>query len=347
MRSPLDWWSFDRSLRRRRVVFVVIGDLAVGMGHVFRSLQLAHELLGHETLFVVPRGHSLAVDQIRHHRYPVVRQGEEDLAATVLALDPDLVVNDVLQTNGEYVERLKEDGRKVVNFEDEGDGALHADLVINAIFDKSDVGPNVLCGPTYFCIRDEFVGACPCPWSEGVREVLVTFGGTDEKNVTQRVAGLVLPLLAERGIRVSIVTGPGYLHLDELRRAIGNYDRDQVELANGTRRISEYMARADLGFSSAGRTVFELAMMRVPSFILAANLREESHTFASEENGMIYLGRQDRTSDEEIVGALMRLLEDRALRKILYERTARWDFTQGRGRVMAALTGLLEQDERP
>ena len=44
------------------------------------------------------------------------------------------------------------------------------------------------------------------------------------------------------------------------------------------------MFAADIAFSSAGRTVYELALAGTPSIIMAQNERELTHFFASEEN---------------------------------------------------------------
>ena len=43
-----DWWICERLLQRRNIVFVVAGFPAIGMGHVFRSLMLAHEISNHK-----------------------------------------------------------------------------------------------------------------------------------------------------------------------------------------------------------------------------------------------------------------------------------------------------------
>ena len=42
-------------MQKKRIVFRVIGNKRVGMGHVYRSLSLAHELHEHEIFFVIDR----------------------------------------------------------------------------------------------------------------------------------------------------------------------------------------------------------------------------------------------------------------------------------------------------
>ena len=93
-----DWWICEHLLQRRHVVFVVAGWPAIGMGHVFRALMLAHEITNHKVSFVCTRESELAVESIARKDYKIVRQGNEELADTVLRMRPDLVVNDILNT---------------------------------------------------------------------------------------------------------------------------------------------------------------------------------------------------------------------------------------------------------
>ena len=52
IRSLRDWWVCEKLMQRRRIVFRVIGNDQVGMGHIYRALSLAHDMTDHEVLFV-------------------------------------------------------------------------------------------------------------------------------------------------------------------------------------------------------------------------------------------------------------------------------------------------------
>jgi CMP-N-acetylneuraminic acid synthetase len=153
------WWVAEKILRRKQIVFVVTGSPQIGMGHVYRTLMLAQELTDHEIQFVCTRGSELAAKYIAEHLYPVFHQGlTEPLSSAVARLSPDLVINDILDTDAAYVKAMKYRNIKVVNFEDRGTGAPLADLCINALYSKS-CAPNVLAGYEYFWLRSEFVTA--------------------------------------------------------------------------------------------------------------------------------------------------------------------------------------------
>ena len=83
--------------------------------------------------------------------------------------------------------------------------------------------------------------------------------------------------------------------------------------------------------------------MLTPSVIISSHEREELHTFASEINGMKYIGRHDMISDQEIVHAFMELLDCTETRHNLYERTKSVDVKNGRERVISALMRVIEE----
>lgn len=341
VRSAHDWWVCEKLLAQKRIVFVVAGYGAIGMGHVYRAQLLAHELMDHHITFLCTRESDLAARQLAANKFCTRVQTGDDLASEVLELKPDVVINDFLDTPADYIRRLKAIGVPVVNIEDMGSGAAEADLVINALYEQQLVSPNHRVGPEFFCLRDEFLQATPSPFRPEVHQVLITFGGTDAPDLTRRIAELIFPVAKARGIRLSIVTGPGYVHAKKLQRRVDLMRSDLIEVANGTKRISEYMTRADLAFSSAGRTVFELATMRVPAIILAANEREETHTFASPENGLVYLGRHDIVDDQTIRRTFENLLDDSDLRRAMYYRMQRHDFRSGKKRVIDEILKVL------
>lgn len=344
IQSYQDWWICERLLLRRHVVFVVAGYPAIGMGHVFRALMLAHEITSHKITFVCTRESELAVESIAQKDYPIVRQGAEELADTVLALRPDLVVNDFLNTDAAYMERLRAGGARCVNFEDEGPGAQRAQLVINALYENGRSTERLRCGPAYFCLRDEFVGAQRNALRPQVKTVLITFGGTDQRDCSRRVLKIIEPICRAYGIAVRLVAGPGYAHKEAMEAHLRKLENPLLEFTWATNVMSRMMEGADLAICSAGRTVYELAHMRVPGIVLAHHEREARHGFARPRNGFAFAGLMDRTGDGKIRNVFLAMLkQDRRAR--FWERQNRLNFTANKARVVGLMLDLLDRDE--
>ncbi|MBI5523534.1 MAG: cytidine 5'-phosphate N-acetylneuraminic acid synthetase [Desulfarculus sp.] len=339
--SHQDWWVCERLLRRKRVLFVTQGNASLGLGHVYRCLLLAHEISEHQVLFLCTSQSEIAYSRIASFDYQTFMQ-EGGLAAQVLSLNPDLVINDILDTSAEYVEALRQAGIKVVNFEDNGPGALAADLVFNALYeDGPSLSPHLRAGHQYFCLRDEFEGAQRRPPAPEVREVLITFGGTDPNDFTRQTLETLLPLAQASGIRLNIVTGPGYQHKAALLARLNELGEAAIGFSDGTRVISSMMERADLAISSAGRTVLELVHMQKPCIIMSHHAREHSHSFARPKNGVVYLGVMAPFKAVKLRRVFTAML-GQGLRQKFYERMTRFDFSENKERVLSEIWSLLE-----
>lgn len=348
--SYQDWWLCEKLLERRHIVFVVAGYPAIGMGHVFRALMLAHEISDHKITFLCTRDSELAVQNIAARDYRTHIQRAEGpasgLAEDVLRLAPDLVVNDILDTDADYMLRLRHAGVRTVNFEDEGPGAAHADLVVNALYEDKHDDPRLLYGHRYFCLRDEFIAGQRNAFRPRPERVLITFGGTDHSDFTRRTLDTIEPLCREHGMAISIVAGPGYAHRAamqahvEKRNSAAAHDPPRIDFTHATNVMSHKMERADIAICSAGRTVYELAHMRVPAIVMAHHHREARHTFARARNGFVYLGVMHPFREQALRRAFLRML-DRDFRRTLHQRMQRLDFTRNKAGVVARIGALL------
>ena len=153
-----DWWVCEKLLHRKRIVFRVIGNNKIGMGNIYRALAVAHEITDHEILFVSDTNNQVAVNKLASYDYWLEIYKPNEIVQKIIELSPDLVINDILSTSEEDVKPLLDKGIKVVNFEDIGEGALKADLVINELYDTPEFdGGNILWGHDYFFVREEFM----------------------------------------------------------------------------------------------------------------------------------------------------------------------------------------------
>jgi spore coat polysaccharide biosynthesis predicted glycosyltransferase SpsG/CMP-2-keto-3-deoxyoctulosonic acid synthetase len=337
-----DWWICEKLLARRKVLFVVAGYPAIGMGHVYRSLMIAHEIADHDIEFLCTAESELAAKNIAERDYRTfIQQGE--LADDVIAREPALVINDMLDTDAAYMLRLKKAGVKIVNFEDEGAGAREADLIINALYSAGDKGGDgrFLYGPRYFCLRDEFASGARNVFRRDARVLLVSFGGTDHSDLTRKTLDVVEPLCRERGMDIRVVSGPGYAHRAALEEHLAHLSGARVSFTYATNVMSRLMEGADMAVCSAGRTVYELAHMRVPALVLAHHERELRHRFAGPANGFLRLGLMHPVFHaRKLRGAFLRLL-DPAVRAELFERQKRFHFGKNKNQVVRRILNLL------
>ena len=341
IQSYQDWWICEKLLNRKRIVFRVIGNDKVGMGHIYRALSLAHEITDHEILFVSDIENTIAVNKLAGYEYWLGIYEKGEILDSIISLKPDLVINDILSTTEADVMPLRENGIKVINFEDLGEGAKLANLTINELYDTPQIeGDNILWGYQYFFVRDEFYDAKSHRFKKKVDTILLTFGGTDQNNLSDKVYEAIHKTCQLRRIRLHIVTGAGYKGYAQLKaKTKGD---PLVSLNRSTGVMSRIMEKSQIAIVSNGRTVYELAHMNIPGIVISQHQRESTHNFASTETGFVSFGLyESENSEAELVIQLKKLLDDEGYRRQLFNQTKKYRFNDNKKKVLKAILAFL------
>ena len=214
--SPKDWWVAEKYLSKN-ILIRTDGYSEIGLGHIYRGLLLASNLIDHDVRFVLSKKSDIGLEKIRKNCYPyIIIDKNEDIINLIEKYNCDIVINDILDTDKDYIFKLKQTGVRVINFEDLGPGADFADAVINDLYEKQKEGNHYFWGSDYYCIRDEFFLAKPKDFSHVVKEVLILFGGTDPCNLTERLLDVIISLPKDLDIKYTFILGIGYNKNDEL-----------------------------------------------------------------------------------------------------------------------------------
>lgn len=310
-----DWTICEMRLNRKKIVIRTDGYPEIGLGHIYRSILLFDNLPEHEVLIIVSEKSRLGMEKLdkRFIKYKVVK----DEAAFVELLKqekPDVLINDILNTTQAYMTAVKPWAERVVNIEDMGEGAQCADAVINALYEKNSSDGQYYWGHRYYCLRDEFLITEPKAFSQEVKQVLVVFGGTDPGKYTEKVLNVIRSMPVDLPIVYQFVLGLGFNRDEAFTKAVAQCRQD-IRFIKDVKVISTYMAESDIAISSQGRTMYELATMKVPTIILAQNDRETTHEFGYMKNGFINLGNGSDVEEDTLRETLLWLIHTPQIRE--------------------------------
>ena len=338
-----DWLLAETILRRRRVLFRMDGYPKLGMGHIYNCITMALSLIEHDVLLVTKADALPGLMKIKETNLPYrVFSTQDELEAIIREYKPDIWVNDLLNTDEEYIEWLKKRVARVVTIEDFGTGTKKADAVINALYPGSGMPRNFYSGHRYVCLREEFQVERPAIFSERVHKVLVMFGGTDPSNLNRKLYKILKEIAnGYKDIDFLFVTGLGY---DHEGNGIVSCPDKHIFIYPNVQRVSAFMRDADLAITSQGRTIFELAAMGVPAIVLSQNKREQTHVFANMEHGFLNLGVGRDVEPAIIRNTLDWLIRTPAVRRNMYDLMLRTDLRRGLGRVKKIILGDYEDD---
>lgn len=322
-------------LERQKVAIYVNGNNKRGIGHIYRALEIADEFyMKPDIYYDTNQTDAKVFGKTTHNLIPV--NGIAELFEHCKRKHYTIFINDILTTTIDYMIGLRTvlPEAKLVNFEDDGEGVIKADLVFNALFRESDY-PQVYAGEKYYISGKTFLFYEPIIIKEKVKRVFISFGGADPQNYSDRLLYLISKP-EYRSYHFIAVLGRAKDNVE----ALMEYNKyDNIEVFYDVSDMPEIMSGCDVGITSRGRTGYELAVLGVPSISMAQNRREEKHGFVCNENGFTYIGLDP--ADEIIESNLkMYLKMSQESRKKLQSILLSHDLRGGRKRVMSLIQGL-------
>ena len=281
-----DLRSVAATLDRQRVAIYVNGNNKRGIGHIYRALELADEFYVKPDIYYDSNQTDPKVFGKTTHNLISVN-GIAELFDRCKENNYTVFINDILTTSIDYMIGLRSvlPNAKIVNFEDDGEGILKADLVFNALFKENEL-PQVHAGEKYYISGKTFMFYNPIEIKDKVERVFISFGGADPQNYSDRLLAMISKAEYSQ-CHFIVVLGRAKYNVE----ALMDYNKySNIEVLYDVSNMPELMTSCDVGITSRGRTGYELAILGIPSISMAQNAREEKHGFVCNENGFTYIG---------------------------------------------------------
>ncbi len=332
----------EEILSSKTVAFYVNGNNNLGLGHIYRVLELADEFYCKPDILFDSNQTSLSsFGDTKHNLVPV--NGERGLFEYLYKHKYPIFINDILDTSGVYMARLREllggDGVTIVNFEDDGEGADFADLVVNALYESGwsgSVRGNMFCGEQYYIAPKQFLFYDSLAVRENVSSVFICFGGSDPQSYTEQLLDIVTSD-EYSSLSFTVVLGRAKRNAQEIIERFKQ--RSNIKVYYDVSNMPALMLMNDIAITSRGRTAFELALLGIPTISMAQNEREMMHGFVSVKNGFEFLGyRPTREVVKKALDDYIRLSRDG--RESISKRLLENDLRNGRGRVMHLIRSI-------
>jgi len=273
----------------RKLLIRADANVEIGTGHVMRCLALAQawQDRGGDVVFAMAESSAgiderLRLEQAQISRLDAMPGSADDAAQTAsLAqeLQADWAVVDGYHFDSAYQRFLKDTGLQLLIIDDYGHaGHYSADVVVNqnisakeSLYTSRERYTRLCLGLDYVLLRREFK-----VWREWKREIapvakkiLVTMGGSDPQNLTERVIGS-LSSADLKDLEAIVVVGGSNPHLGSLERR-ASQSSCGFRLVQHALDMPELMAWADLAIVAAGGTLWELLFMGCPTLSFARN----------------------------------------------------------------------------
>jgi len=242
----------------------------LGLGHVYRCLNLASEMKPNKIHFLLEDfgGAKEIVKQRGFRDIQILKKGvqlKDDLKITKNYLKKkkiDLVIVDRYHVKIKYIKDLKKIVRLVV-ISDLHNVEYPADLVVNGFIGfknetkRNSYGSKCLLGPQYQIIDKRFSEKYPN--IKPTYDLLITVGGYDEKNIIDMFLKCVQPYINK--IKTKIIVGP-VGKKSKLAQTLEKKYPSRLKIVKSTKNMKKEIILSKFGICSGGITSYEFVAMK-------------------------------------------------------------------------------------
>jgi UDP-2,4-diacetamido-2,4,6-trideoxy-beta-L-altropyranose hydrolase len=194
-----------------------------------------------------------------------------------------------------------------------------------------------LLGPAYALLRPEFAEERnrAVRRGNGIRRLLIFFGGSDQTNETEKALEAVRSLNA-LDISLDVVVGSSNPQKERIRDICGTMPR--VRYHCQVDNMARIMAEADLSVGAGGSTTWERCCLGLPSLVISVADNQVDIALSAHATGAIrYLGKHDRVTAADILSSLTDLINAPLAVAAMSEAAAKLVDGGGIARVAAVL----------
>ena len=304
-------------MAKARIVIRADGNHSLGMGHIYRTLNLAEALNVWADIVFLTKGDVTASKKLSERLPTRIVHNEKGEYAAIDSEHPDVIVVDKLDTEVSYMRKLKEKCDILVSFDDCGDGVFEADLAFNVLYSKlkhlkPGSSTRFYTDPTYVVINPRFAETSEKRENDPP-QILITLGGADTLGLASSVIE-ILDTMPDR-FDMTTVIGPAFKHYVDLERTVGKIKKN-IEINFNVTNMWEIMARSDLSISAGGNTLFELAATGTPAVVICEELFEvETANRLQAFDTCVNLGYSRKVDRKKLRRAVSGLINDKEKRR--------------------------------
>jgi spore coat polysaccharide biosynthesis predicted glycosyltransferase SpsG len=280
-----------------------------GMGHIYRQINLAHELKkqGWNIFFFIPN-FAPAINLLTRAEFTSVITDPQSSVAKYLDKFYDFVILDIQDTTEALVYSVKKCARYIVSFEDLGTGHNHVDILVDCNLAPSKIknlpsSTRGLFGTDYSLLHSDFsyyhtqsrnFGNC-------IQSALITMGATDPQNLTLPLTSFVLQEKHE--LKLTVLVGHNTQITPEINQLSKQFQL--LDVLGPISNIAQTLWEHDVVICSGGVTLHEAISVGTPAFVI--NQVEHQQTkarFVEKSGAAINLGMGNQHDVEKFREAL-------------------------------------------
>lgn len=345
------------------ILFRVDTNPSIGFGHVMRCLSIADAAVSLHLNAIFILADNAGQELVTRRGYQTVilgssyteLDGETEKVSSVIAeISPKVLIIDSYFVTERYLNiiwnKCRSTGSKLVYIDDILSFPYPCDVLLNYgiygakedyknLYKGTDHFPNLLLGPSFAPLRQEFQNVMPRIIRKQGKDILCSTGGSDSAHMTLALAAEIQrQAISELTFHLII----GAMNEDKALIYERTEDTPNIVLHENVQNMSILMQSFDVAISAAGSTLYELCVTQTPTiiYILADNQIPGAEGF--ERCGVMKCAGDVRQLGAEalagkLVEAAIELCENYNERVRIAEKMSEMTDGQGTKRIVKAI----------
>ena len=335
-------------------VFRVDASSDIGIGHFMRCIALSEELIkrGHICYFLSKIKDDFLINKITQMNIDIFYLNEnitisDDLKKLINLSKKhyiDWIITDNYWITSDYLKVIKEKGYNVLTIDDLAYTYYYSDLVVNQNINaekfnyKAESYTNFLLGTKYVILRDELLKKEKKTFKDNVFKIMVTFGGTDNNNLTLKVLKILSKI--KKDFEFNIICGPFNSYYKKIKGYFKKSNQN-FKVISQPKEMTNLYLETDIAISAGGTTSYELAYFGIPNIIITiAENQKEIAQELDKQSISFYIGDKNNFKENELLSKIKKLTDNKKIRETMNKNGQRTVDGKGKIRIIDFLESL-------
>ena len=251
-----------------KILFVVDGNNKIGMGHVYRSINLAKEFKKnrHDVVFLTKEIPSKKIISSKFECKFFTKLNQNSTKIFIQNFSPHLIILDKLNETKLNLNILHK-FCPIVSIDYRGKNSQLIDLGLNILYPKSGTCNNCISSFNYAIIDNQFHRYRKKTISKKIKSILILQGGADTYCFIPKIIKSISTI--DQNFKINVVIGPSFNCWQKLNKILKS-TKKPVKIYQNTKNIASIMIKSDLAITAAGNTLLELSYLGIPSLVICA-----------------------------------------------------------------------------
>ena len=329
-----------------KVALITEGSAEIGFGHISRCISLyqAFKEKGISPDFLINTDEKIS-NFMNNTHFLVLDWIKNEITLFKDIKDYDIAIIDSYLADLSIYKKIAQNVKVAAYIDDTMRLNYPPGVVINGSIHAKKLNypnnPNIdyLLGPKYSMLKKEFWTIPTKIANIGLDKILITFGGSDIRNLTPNVIKLLNNEFSN--IIKKIVIGKSFKNIAQIE--VVSNEASKLIYFPSTKTMKEEMIDADIAITAGGQTVYELACVGVPAITVAVSKNQIHSVKICDELGLNYYAGwwEDKNLFDNIKKNIHNL-KNKELRKKMIKRSQRIIKPDGSRKIIDFLIKKVE-----